>query len=45
MAAASRGEAMAEWNEFYALVGATAGVLIGLIFVVITRRRSRRKGR
>jgi hypothetical protein len=27
---------MAEWHEFYALVGATAGVLIGLIFVVIS---------
>jgi hypothetical protein len=27
---------MAEWHEFYALVGAMAGVLIGLIFVVIS---------
>jgi hypothetical protein len=27
---------MAEWHEFYALVGATAGTLIGLLFVVIS---------
>jgi len=28
--------AMEGWNDFFMLVGATAGVLIGLIFVVIT---------
>jgi hypothetical protein len=27
---------MSPWHEFYMLVGATAGVLIGLIFVVIS---------
>jgi len=27
---------MAEWHEFYTLVGTTAGVLIGLIFIVVS---------
>ena len=27
---------MADWDGFYALIGGTAGALIGLIFVVIT---------
>ncbi len=27
---------MGDWDGFYALTGGTAGVLIGLIFVVIT---------
>jgi lipid-A-disaccharide synthase-like uncharacterized protein len=27
---------MAEWSDFYTLVGATAGTLIGLIFVVVS---------
>ena len=28
-------DVMAEWSDFYTLIGATAGTLIGLIFVVV----------
>ena len=29
-------DVMAEWSDFYTLIGATAGTLIGLIFVVVS---------